>query len=174
MRKFTLTLLTLSLWLVGCSDQQSLAPDPGPTQSPADVRATAVSEVDGGTEPLFTFQRRGREDGETLEWRVYSSGRAVALTFSGADEPVVAESTVASDTIDDLLEDLESVGFFDVASQGREECCEQFSHVISVLRDGTVNTVAVERVTAQTTIPRLQSLNTVEKFIFDEITSAQS
>lgn len=174
MRKFTFLLLTFLLWLVGCGDQQSLVPDPGPTQSPAEVRATAVSEADDGTEPLFTFQRRGREDGETLEWRVYPGGRAVALTFNGADEPMVAESTVAGDSIDRLIEDLESVGFFDVASPGREECCDRFSHVISILRDGTVNTVAVERVTAQTTIPRLQSLNTVEKFIFDEITSAQS
>lgn len=173
MRKFYL-LMAILLWLAGCSGQAGPGPDPSATESPADVRATVVSEADAGAEPLFTFQRRGREEGETLEWRIYPGGRAVALAFNGGQQPVVEETTIAGESVDRLMQDLESVGFFDVASEGPEACCDRFSHVISVLRDGEVNTVAVERVTAQTTVSRLQSLNTVEKFIFDEITSRQS
>lgn len=168
MHRILLLLSTVLLALAAC-DQ---APTSAPEEQEPESLATVETRADRGETPLVVFQRSGDEPGDRLEWRIYASGRGAAITDPGAGESRLAEVDVDEQAIARLLDDLQTAGFFEIATAGEEECCNQNSYVLTVQQDGEISSMALEAVTPQTSQQRLQSLTHVEKFIFDEITSA--
>lgn len=167
MRKL-LILLLLTAWLVACN--QSDEPTPGP--SLVQAQATVQSEVDRGETPVVVFQRATDESVALQEWRIYSGGRAAIITYPTDASPAEAQTDevqLDAQAPSALLEALESAGFYEAASSGEQSWSENLDYVISAQRDGQWHSLAVERVTAQTSPVRLQSIGAVEQFIFNEI-----
>ncbi|MFW5941062.1 MAG: hypothetical protein ACOC9V_06530 [Chloroflexota bacterium] len=168
MHRILLLLSTVFLVLVACDQAPASAPDEPESES----LATVETRADRGETPLVVFQRSGDEPGDMLEWRIYASGRGAAITDPDAGDAQLAEVDVDEEAIARLLDDLQTAGFFEIATAGEEECCNQNSYVLTVQQDGEISSMALEAVTPQTSQQRLQSLTHIEQFIFDEITSA--
>jgi hypothetical protein len=155
-----LILLFSLLWLAACGD----APDAVGTP---DAPATTIAEVDQGQTPVVVFQRSGENPGQRLEWRIYGGGRLVALTITEGQAPAVSEDSTEAQNVELLIQELQQAGFFGVAQEGEQECCDSNDYVLSVRQDGQVRTMAIEQITPQVPVPRLQSLNAIERFIFE-------
>ncbi|HSM55006.1 MAG TPA: hypothetical protein VK879_02525 [Candidatus Sulfomarinibacteraceae bacterium] len=168
MHRILLLLSVALLALVACDQAPASAPD----ETEPETLATVETRADRGETPLVVFKRGGDEPGDVLEWRIYASGRGAAITGPDAGNAQLTEVDVDQAAITQLLDDLQTAGFFEIASAGEEECCNQNSYVLTVQQDGEVSAMALEAVTPQTSRQRLQSLTHIEKFIFDEITSA--
>jgi hypothetical protein len=106
-----------------------------------------------------------------FEWRVYADGRAASITPAGAGASQVTEVQVDEETVDQLFADLENAGFFEVADAQEGECCTQNNYAITVWQDGEAQSVTVDQITPQMSVQRLSSINYVERFVYQEITT---
>jgi hypothetical protein len=157
------------LWLVGCGRD-----DAASTAASATPTTVSAADVDQGETPLLVYERAGDEEGAVLAWRVYRSGRAVALTTGASGETTIVEGTVDTTQLDQLVADLTEVGFFDIATPETFDCCAQYDYVISAAGDEGLVSIAIEHVTPQLSPPRLQTLTVVEKFLFEAVTLPES
>jgi hypothetical protein len=167
-------LLFAALWLSSCSVLQDLrgsSEDEGSQETASQERATMVAELDQGEQPLLVYQRSGEEEGQVFEWRVYADGRAASITPAGAGASQVTEVQVDEETVDQLFADLENAGFFEVADAQEGECCTQNNYAITVWQDGEAQSVTVDQITPQMSVQRLSSINYVERFVYQEITT---
>jgi hypothetical protein len=141
-----------------------------------DATPTAVSaaDVDQGETPLLVYERAGDEEGVVLAWRVYRSGRAVALTTDASGATTVVEGTVDETQLDQLVADLDEAGFFGIATPETFDCCTRYDYVISAAGDEGLVSIAIEHVTPELAPARLQSLTVVEKFLFEAVTLPES
>ena len=163
MRK-VLYLIVTSLLLTTCSGQGETPPS-----SPlAEARATAAVDADGGEEPLVVFQR-APEGAESLEeYRFYAGGRAAIITAaSGGVE--VSEAQLEAETVDALLQNLEGADFFETADAGEQQWTDTIDYLITASRDGEVRSLAIDEVTSQTSVKRMQSLVVLERFVFLQV-----
>ena len=168
MRK-VLFLIILTLTLIACRETSEAPQD----LSVADAQATAASEVDGGEEPVVVFQRATDGPESLQEWRIYAGGRvAIVNAAPEGESPAnvqVSEAQVDPGAVDTLLQDLESAGFYEAAEPGEQRWNETLDYIISTQVDGDWQSLAIERVTPQTSPVRLQSIGVIEKFLFEAL-----
>ncbi len=164
-------LLFAALWLSSCSVLQDLTGSAKEETPQPQERATVVAELDQGEQPLLVYRRSGEEEGQVFEWRVYPDGRAASITPAGAGAPQVSEVQVGEEAIDQLFDDLENAGFFEVAEAREGECCTQNNYALTVWQDGEAQSVTADQITPQMSAPRLASINYIERFVYQEITT---
>lgn len=164
-KTFICTILSLFL-LAACGDGEAPA-----DLAPGEAQATAASEADGGEAPVIVFQRAIEGPSSLEEWRIYAGGRTAIISPSADGDVTLDETQIDEGAVNALLQDLEAAGFYEAAETGEQRWREGLMYIISTHQDGAWQSLALERVTPETSPVRLQSLGVMEKFIFDEIGS---
>lgn len=164
-KTFICTILSLLL-LAACGNGEApadLAPD--------EAQATAAVEADAGEAPVVVFQRATEGASSLEEWRIYADGRSALISPSPDGDVTLDETQLDEGAVSTLLQNLETAGFYEAAEAGERRWREGLTYVISTHQDGQWQSLALERITPETSPVRLQSLGVMEKFIFDEIGS---
>ncbi len=130
MKTVAIILLLAIIALVGCSSPQiSTESLPRETKSPNDESA----ETDKGL--LIILKRSGGFAGVDESWRISADGRILASDGKA--------SQASTDAIRTAVEELESLGFFDLSSSYMplDTCCDRFTYQLSVTADGKSHAV---------------------------------
>lgn len=185
MKRITVIIIFLLVWLVGCNaagteptteeatdnatpTSMALAAvepteTPEPTMEPTAVRPTPTEEPDMSTElesftgPVIILKRSGGFAGLEDQWTIYADG-----TVEGAP---TTENPVSTEHIAQILRDADAGGFFELNDNYVDEghCCDFFNYEVTLnLPDGRSQTITtVEQTPSQPPIlaQTIQELN---------------
>ncbi len=130
MKTVSIILLLAIVALAGCSSPRiSTQALPGETISPNEEQGET------GKDLLIVLKRSGGLAGVDESWRVSADGRITASDGK--------ESQVSSDAIRTAVEELDSLGFFELSSSYMplDTCCDRFTYQLFVTVNGKSHTV---------------------------------
>ncbi len=146
-------------------------PPPSPTealitatllnQTPNNLQAgqTPGKPASAVEQPILIYQRSGGFAGLSEQWRVYADGRVLA----GAGR----EWQVTPDQVEQLLNELEALGFFDLNDKyiSANTCCDRATFELTVRRGETIKKVAALESTPNTPAALWQILKKVDAWL---------
>lgn len=130
MKTVAFILLLAIVALAGCSSPQiSTQSLPGETKSPNEASGET------GQDLLIVLKQSGGFAGVDESWRISADGRILASDGKA--------SQASTDAIRTAVEELESLGFFDLNSSYMplDTCCDRFTYQLSVTVGGKSHTV---------------------------------
>jgi hypothetical protein len=91
----------------------------------ATTAASSTVASQSVSEPVLVYQRSGGIAAVRETWRIYADGRVVAKG---------QEWQVAPVEVEDLLEEIEAAGFFELEGEymPKDTCCDRFTHRLTV------------------------------------------
>lgn len=157
--KWLLTYLFILLFLptfTGCTVETAHAPEDELLATPT-AAATATYEPD----TAVIFMRSGGLAGVEEKWVIFTDGR-VETNSSIAPQ-------LSSGEVNQLLNNLNNTGFFSLVDRYLPEdtCCDRFLYEITALQGTTYHTVTTLESTPDMPEALQQSLNLVQKALFE-------
>lgn len=184
-RLFLCVLFSIMFTVAGCGGVAEPQPTET-TQAPQAQRTPVATETaepaptettEGGAEPdaksstvlgdaVIVYERSGGVAGETNTWKIYADGRVV----DGEGN----EWQVAPAQVEQLLADLETMGFFELDESyvPLDTCCDRFTYTLVVGTDGGAHRVTtIDDSDAPEAV--WNALDSVSTFIQDAQTAAE-
>lgn len=144
-------------FLAGCTVETAHAPEGGVAETP-----TLAPTATFAPNTAVLFKRSGGLAGVNEEWIIFTDGR---IQTNSSIQP-----QLSSEEVSQLLNSLESTGFFDLNSAYLPEdtCCDRFLYEITAVQDTTFHTVTTLEATPDMPETLQQSLRLIETILFAE------